>query len=290
MANSKYEYVRQFEQPDVLLPNTWIVVRIDGRGFHKLSNKYEFEKPNDRRALNLMNAAAVAVLEAFVDVGIAYGVSDEFSFIFQRSTTLFDRRASKLLSTFVSTFTATYTHLWPSHFSSTPLSSSMLPTFDARAIMLPSWGNVRDYLAWRQVDCHINNLYNTTFWALVQKGGLTAQEAEQELAGTLSADKNEILFKRFDINYNNEDEMFKKGSVVFRDYPSTTKPHTGDTTPSSLPQPSTHPESTAIPSVPQSKTQFEAEKTRRRRAGIVIRHVDIIGEGFWVGRGGMLGE
>lgn len=33
--NARYEYVRSFEQPDNLLPNTWIVVRIDGRGFHK---------------------------------------------------------------------------------------------------------------------------------------------------------------------------------------------------------------------------------------------------------------
>lgn len=34
--------------------------------------------------------------------------------------------------------------------------------------------------------------------------------------GTLSSDKNEILFKRFGINYNNEPEMYKKGSVVYR--------------------------------------------------------------------------
>lgn len=31
----RYEYVRLFEQPDILLANTWIVVRIDGRGFSK---------------------------------------------------------------------------------------------------------------------------------------------------------------------------------------------------------------------------------------------------------------
>lgn len=31
----RYEYVKGFEQNDILLPNTWIVVRIDGRGFHK---------------------------------------------------------------------------------------------------------------------------------------------------------------------------------------------------------------------------------------------------------------
>ena len=28
---------------------------------------------------------------------------------------------------------------------------------------------------------HINNLYNTTFWAMVQQGGIGTTEAEQEL-------------------------------------------------------------------------------------------------------------
>ena len=28
---------------------------------------------------------------------------------------------------------------------------------------------------------HINNLYNTTFWALIQQGQRTPQEAEKEL-------------------------------------------------------------------------------------------------------------
>ena len=39
MAKSKFEYVRGMEQEDKLLPNTWIVVRIDGKGFHKFSGK-----------------------------------------------------------------------------------------------------------------------------------------------------------------------------------------------------------------------------------------------------------
>ena len=34
MAKSKYEYVKSFERDDSLLPSTYIVVRIDGRGFH----------------------------------------------------------------------------------------------------------------------------------------------------------------------------------------------------------------------------------------------------------------
>jgi hypothetical protein len=39
MANSKYEYVKDFEREDVLMRNTWIVVRIDGRGFHKYDSQ-----------------------------------------------------------------------------------------------------------------------------------------------------------------------------------------------------------------------------------------------------------
>lgn len=35
LTQIRYEYVRAFEQPDILLSNTWIVVRIDGRGFSK---------------------------------------------------------------------------------------------------------------------------------------------------------------------------------------------------------------------------------------------------------------
>jgi tRNA(His) 5'-end guanylyltransferase len=35
MANSRFEYVRNFELADNLLPSTYLVVRIDGKGFHR---------------------------------------------------------------------------------------------------------------------------------------------------------------------------------------------------------------------------------------------------------------
>ncbi|KAF7252204.1 hypothetical protein EG68_08814 [Paragonimus skrjabini miyazakii] len=34
--------------------------------------------------------------------------------------------------------------------------------------------------------------------------------------GTLSSDKNELLFSEFGCNYNNEPELFRKGTVLFR--------------------------------------------------------------------------
>ncbi|KAF3892579.1 tRNA(His) guanylyltransferase [Trichophyton interdigitale] len=272
MANSKYEYVKNFEQSDELLPNTWIVIRIDGRGFHKLSDKYGFEKPNDRRALDLMNSAAQAVMKDIPDLIIAYGVSDEFSFVFHRNCSLFERRSSKLVSTIVSTFTAHYTYKWTSYFPDTPLEPNFLPTFDGRAVQYPSIKNLRDYMSWRQVDCHINNLYNTTFWSMVLKGGMRNQDAEQELKGTVSSDKNEILFSRYGINYNNEPEIFKKGSVLFRDYELEQVKSTSSTKVTD----DGEWEDTKL-----SRTQLDKQQKLRRKADVAAAHVDIIKDEFW---------
>ncbi|PHH75983.1 hypothetical protein CDD82_4195 [Ophiocordyceps australis] len=204
------------------------------------------------------------------DITIGYGISDEYSFVFHRSCSLFERRASKLVSTVVSTFTANYVYSWSTYFPDTPLTFP-LPTFDGRSVCYPSVQNLRDYLSWRQVDCHINNLYNTTFWALVQLGGLNNKEAEKTLTGTYAADKNEILFSRFHINYNNEPEMFKKGSVIFRDY--------------ELVDPSAHKPACDAHAIsepaPQSKSQAEKEQKRRAKARVVVEHLDIIKDDFW---------
>jgi tRNA(His) guanylyltransferase len=123
-------------------------------------------------------------------------------------------------------------------------------------VVYPGIEEVKDYFKWRGVDsksvhhsketkltfrsAHINNLYNTTFWALVQQGKMSAKEAHQELSvssdrtslslgtdrhitiqGTFAKDKHEILFKRFEINYNQLPEQFRRGSTVVRIPPNT---------------------------------------------------------------------
>lgn len=49
---------------------------------------------------------------------------------------------------------------------------------------------------------------------------MTTTEANKALQGTESKDKNELLFSRFDINYNNLPAMFRKGSTIVRESPS----------------------------------------------------------------------
>jgi tRNA(His) guanylyltransferase len=121
----------------------------------------------------------------------------------------------------------------------TPL--QYVPSFDSRVVLYPTDRALRDYLSWRQVDCHINNLYNTCFWALVERAGHSQRQAEKILKvscrtctmietpqcsrvstlistkqDTNSAQKNEMLFSQFDVNYNNEPAMFRKGSIFAR--------------------------------------------------------------------------
>ena len=144
---------------------------------------------------------------------LAYGESDEYSFVLSRHSQLYGRRPSKIQTSFVSLFAASFVFLWPKFFPTTPLRYP--PCFDARTVCYPSLRNIRDYLAWRQADTHINCLYNTTFWCMVQ-GGKSAQEAEAALKGTLSADKNEILFQNHGINYNDLPLVFRKGTTLTR--------------------------------------------------------------------------
>ncbi|KAJ1512016.1 tRNA-histidine guanylyltransferase 1-like [Coelomomyces lativittatus] len=268
MACSKFEYVKEFESDPPLLKSTWIVVRIDGKGFHKFSKLYHFNKPNDPSALHLMNEAATHVMDGIHDLSLAYGQSDEYSFLFKKSTNYYNRRPYKLASTLASLFTAHYILAWHKYFPNTPLHHP--PSFDARAITYPSKDIVRDYFAWRQADCHINNLHNTAYWALVLKKKLSEKEATQFLERTSSASKNELLFSEFGINYNNIDEMYKKGTVLFKEKLPIEK-------------------ETSIPLAHQDPRfpilRVEGDQViqlvTRHRTQVQALHADIIGDSFW---------
>jgi tRNA(His) guanylyltransferase len=124
---------------------------------------------------------------------------DRRSFLFRKSTSLYNRRQAKIVSTITSLFTSCYVFYWKQYFPDTLMCYP--PSFDGRIILYPTEREVRDYFAWRQADspypslmstyrflaelhwvpAHINNLYNTVFWALVQQGGETTTQANATL-------------------------------------------------------------------------------------------------------------
>jgi tRNAHis guanylyltransferase len=81
MAASRFAYVRNFELPDPLLPATFIIFRIDGHSFHRFSDVHTFAKPNDSRALQLMDHAARSLMDEYSDIVLGFGESDEYRYL-----------------------------------------------------------------------------------------------------------------------------------------------------------------------------------------------------------------
>jgi len=77
--------------------------------------------------------------------------------------------------------------------------------------------------------------------------------AEEQLRGTLSSDKNELLFSQFGINYNNEPALYRKGSIVMKKWMDINK--VGD-----LEKPEAIPQKTLV---------------------TITLHEDLIGDQFW---------
>lgn len=212
MACSKWEYVKNFESEEKMLPSTYMMVRIDGRGFTEFCINHSLEKPLDDRLIRLNAEVGRKVMENFDEMIFAFGESDEFSFIFKKSAQVFNRRRDKIVSSVVSLYASLFVMLWPKYFPTTQL--KMPPSFDSRMVLYPDLKVLRDYCSWRQADTHINCLYNYTLCTLI-RAGKDPTVATEELRGTVSSEKNEILF-RHGINYQNLPASHRKGTLLIR--------------------------------------------------------------------------
>ncbi|KAL0568142.1 tRNA-His guanylyltransferase [Marasmius crinis-equi] len=300
MSGSKFAYVKSYELPDPLLPGTFLVFRLDGHSFHRFSDEHNFTKPNDVRALELMDRAAEALMKEYPDIVLGFGESDEYSFLLRKSTSLYQRRQSKIVSTLTSYFTSCYVFHWPSYFPDLPLKYP--PSFDGRLVVYPGEKEVRDYFSWRQADTHINNLYNTAFWALVNQGGQTTTEAHATLRGTVSKQKHEILFSRFNINYNDVDARFRKGSVVVRvEIPEEPEPEPEEPAPAPASSETVDEEEKVVARTEEGEKERKQEKKDEKKkkkkkkkkksapkTTLQILHCDIISDGFWNEHTGIL--
>lgn len=107
---------REYFHALVVPPGAWTVVRMDGRGFSRFTER-RFDKPFDDRFSDLMVTTAQAVL---TELGgrHAYTESDEISVLFDPSLDLFGRGVEKLVSISAGIATAAFTHAAsePAHF------------------------------------------------------------------------------------------------------------------------------------------------------------------------------
>lgn len=202
MNNDQFETkMRSFEYFHnlKLLPETYTVIRLDGRSFSNFTA--DFAKPFDDTFHCLMLDTTNAVL---TDLGgiYAFTESDEISILFPPEWDLFNRSVEKLVSISASIASSNFTHV-----------SKSIVSFDSRLISLVNKSQVVDYFLWRQADATRCALNGYSYWTL-RKRGESARKATSILNNKGVDFKNQLLFEN-GINFNDVPSWQRRGTGIY---------------------------------------------------------------------------
>ena len=186
-----------------VLPGMYMVARIDGRSFTRLTKEvHRFGAPFDERFRDLMSGTTAHLMQCGFNVRYGYTESDEISLLFEPGEDAFGRKLRKYNSVLAGEASA--------HFS---LALGDHAAFDCRISQLPAVDLVVDYFRWRQADAYRNALNAHCYWAL-RTTGQTARRASRKIEGLSTADKNELLFAN-GTNFDRLPNWQKRGIGVY---------------------------------------------------------------------------
>ncbi len=150
--------MRVYEQSldQIILPEIYMVARLDGRGFTRLTKEVcKFEAPFDVRFRDLMTKTVEKLMDCGFRVVYGFTESDEISLLFMPGDNSFGRKVREYNSTLAGEVSAAFS-----------LAIGQVATFDCRIVPLPTIERVRDYFLWRQEDAHRNSLNSHCYWML----------------------------------------------------------------------------------------------------------------------------
>ena len=179
--------------------NSYLVVRVDGKNFHKVTDT--FQKPFDNDLHLAMCRIAHSLLKGLQGI-YAYTQSDEVSVLLPRDWKLFDRRVEKINSISASIATCNFIQ---------ELEINYPIEFDSRVLVLPTVEDVVDYFSWRQADCTrcCANVY--AYWTLRTAEKMNAQAATKYLKNMGFSKINDLLHSH-GINFNDIENRWKRGT------------------------------------------------------------------------------
>ncbi len=188
-----------------VLPGMYIVARLDGRNFTRLTKEVcDFEAPFDERFRDMMLATAEHLMDCGFKIIFAYTQSDEISLLFHPRDEAFDRKMRKINSVLAGEASARFS-----------ISLGMPAVFDCRVCEIPNEALLIDYFRWRSEDALRNALSAHCYWAL-RREGLSPRRAASRLDGLGTSAKNELLFER-GINFNDLPNWQKRGSGLYHE-------------------------------------------------------------------------
>ncbi|MCQ2195227.1 MAG: hypothetical protein MJZ28_09810 [Paludibacteraceae bacterium] len=199
------EMMRTYESSidQVIAPDVFVVARIDGRGFTRLTHKDgNFDAPFDKRFSDYMVETVKELMNIGFKVVYGYTESDEISLLFHIDEASFGRKVRKFNSLLAGTASAKFSLLL-----------GKMAVFDCRIIPLPSLSVVKDYFLWRQEDAHRNSLNSHCYW-LQRKQGVSPVEADKMIKGQSMEFKQQFLFQN-GVNYNELPLWQRRGVGIY---------------------------------------------------------------------------
>jgi len=195
--------VYETSQDRCVLPNMYIVARIDGRSFTKLTKDiHKFNAPFDERFRDLMVETVKHLMNCGFNVIYGFTESDEISLLFNYNETAYSRKTRKFISILAGEASAKFSALLGD-----------VGAFDCRLSELPNKQLVVDYFRWRNEDAHRNALNAHCYWRLRQDN-FSQNEATLKMDGLSISDKNELLFQ-YGINFNTLPNWQKRGIGIY---------------------------------------------------------------------------
>ncbi len=186
-----------------VLPEMYMVARIDGRSFTKLTKEtHNFKRPFDEVFRDLMIETTKHLINSDFNIIYGYTQSDEISLLFEINESLFGRKLRKFNSILAGEASAKFS-----------LMLGDIGVFDCRISQIPTKDLVVDYFRWRNEDAFKNALGAHSYWKL-RANGKSVKEATEELSGASVAAKNEMLFKN-GINFNELPNWQKRGVGIY---------------------------------------------------------------------------
>jgi tRNA(His) 5'-end guanylyltransferase len=186
-----------------IIPGVYIVARIDGRNFTRLTKEvHKFEAPYDIKFRDIMVETVKHLMDCVFKITYGYTQSDEISLLFDPNENNFQRKKRKLNSVLAGEASAKFSLLLGD-----------IGVFDCRLCQLPNKNLVVDYFRWRNEDAHRNALNSHCYWSL-RKEGASPNEATKKLSSISVAEKNELLFQK-GINFNELPNWQKRGIGIY---------------------------------------------------------------------------
>lgn len=182
--------------------NSKIIIRLDGRSFHKLAEDLNLAKPYDDEFYELMSKVCRDLFEEF-SAEFAYTFSDEISLLLDNVP--FEGRIEKINSVMASFAASSFVMHCDRKFKKPP-------AFDSR-IMPINDDDIPDYFRWRQ-DESWRNCVNSHGISYL-KSNYSNTEANDKIKGMNLSDIHELLFEN-GINLNDVETYKKRGIAVYR--------------------------------------------------------------------------